>query len=191
MKKLVTLMLALSLGGSQVFAAGSPAINPQQNAQERTEAFGKNTVLFAGFAAILCCLVSTGEDSFLGKVSQALEAFVAGDASTGIDTVVNHFVNPLKAKLNDVSDEVQAACLTAEEVAALRQEAVNGNYDEAGVLKEAAIAKTNVNHRTYKPMFKSLRKLMGIKSVKQQDAVTQYIQTMREHAQAQSEIGNP
>lgn len=201
MKKLVTLMLALSLGGSQAFAAHShlrvptkPAPLPPGEVAAET-IFTRNTVLFTGFAAILCCLVSTGEDSFLGKVSRALEEFASGNPRTGIDTVVSHFVDPLKEKMVDASGSLHTACLTPNEVAAVRAQA-HGYWDEEDALRIAGLEKTREESGKFSLLFGRLKEIIGIaQPEQQQNRVNQYIEQLKQAREAarvvQSTVGNP
>ncbi len=63
MKKLVTLMLALSLGGSQVFAAGS-------SAQEKSPA--ANLAIGGAIAATLLYLIAPRREFVHGKIEYSI-----------------------------------------------------------------------------------------------------------------------
>jgi hypothetical protein len=204
MKKLVTLMLALSLGGSQVFAAASPfntnqglgnglfggtpatQTQPAQNLTAANKVFGGAVI-----ALLLYLAAPRGENSLIEKVSQAITSFMSG-RSTPADCashVVDHFTNQVKAAGADILSSVGTSVLTEAQRLQARQLAQRNFWNPEQVEEYAAQLVRQQEHAKIAPMFAVFQQLFGQpQAAQQQSAIDIFLQT-GSAAAAQSVIG--
>lgn len=203
MKKLVTLMLVLSLGGSQVFAAnGSSTGKKASKQQSSSKSSAKKTSTTRGTSAptqategltagnkviggalialVLYLAAPRGEDSLMGKISQAIRGFLSGQASPAqcASYVVDHFTDQIKTTGADVLSSVGVSVLTDAQRLEIQKIASRRGWSTAKTEKaEQDIAKLVMQEENAKvaPMFEMFEKLFEQQSAKKQSAIDRFL----------------